>query len=200
MKYEDLKSEYEQILIANKQQEQELAKLKDQSNGIENQGKQEAEKLDAIEQYGRRQNLEIIGIPEKLGKSTNDIAIEVAKLVNIEITTEQISTSHRLPAKLKKNGNESVGAPPPIIVRFISRDVRHRLYANRKLLREKKNHVFINKNLSRYRKKLFWNAKQKAKSNQFHYFWTSNGNIFVRKCEESQPLMIKNEKDLDLIN
>ena len=177
-----------------------MAKLKGQSNGIENQGKQEAEKLDAIEQYSRTQNLEIIGIPEKPGESTNDTVIEVAKSVNIEITPEQISTSHRFPAKLKKYGNESLGAPPPIIVRFISRDVRNRLYANRKLLRGKKNHVFINENLTCYRKKLFWNAKQKAKLNQFHYFWTSNGNIFVRKCEESQTLMIKNEKELDLIS
>ena len=162
MKYKDLKSEYEQLLIANKQQEQELAKLKDRSNGIENLGKQKAQKLDAIEQYGRRQHLEIIGVPEKPGENTNDIVIEMAKLVNIEITPEQISTSHCLPAKLKKNGNESVVAPPPIIVKFMSRDVRNRLYANRKLLREKKNHVFIHENLTRYRKKLFWNAKQKA--------------------------------------
>jgi len=48
------------------------------------------------EQYGWRQNLEISKIPKKVGERTNDIAIEVAKLAGVDISNDQISTSHRL--------------------------------------------------------------------------------------------------------
>ena len=38
----------------------------------------EAEKVDALEQYGRHQNLEIIGVPVTKKKDTAEIVIEVA--------------------------------------------------------------------------------------------------------------------------
>ena len=59
--------------------------------------------------------------------------------------------------------------------------------------------VYVNGNLTRYRKKLFWSAKQKVKSSRFKSIWMADGNIFVEKCDESHLLMIKSEKDLELI-
>ena len=87
------------------------------------------EKLDRLEQYGRRQNLEIVGIPVQDGKKTNAIVIEVAKLLDVNLTPEQISTSHCLPAKNREN------LSPPIIARFRNRKVRNKIYANRKATR-----------------------------------------------------------------
>ena len=55
------------------------------------------EKIDENEQYDRRQNLEIAGIPSKTGKNISKIVQEVAKLMNINLSEDQISTSHRLP-------------------------------------------------------------------------------------------------------
>ena len=69
------------------------------------------EKLNRLEQYGRRQNLEIVGNPVQDGENTN-------------LTPEQISTSHRLPAKNPEN------LSPIIIARFTNRDVRNKIYAN----------------------------------------------------------------------
>ena len=93
-------------------------------------------KVDALEQYGRRLNLEIAGVPVKDNENTNDIVVEVAKLANVEITKDQISTFHRLAAKPKRNAiDQAARSPPPIIVRFINRDIRNRLYANRQNLR-----------------------------------------------------------------
>ena len=86
------------------------------------------------------------------------------------LTPDQISTSHRLQTRPKPTNSETA-ASPPIIVRFLSRDVRNQLYANRKLARTANSHefslqgamnVYINENLTQSRKKLFWHAKQKA--------------------------------------
>ena len=59
--------------------------------------------------------------------------------------------------------------------------------------------VFINENLTRPRKKLLWMTKQKAKLADYKYLWTSNGNIFVRKSEETDALTVKTNDDLRLI-
>ena len=59
--------------------------------------------------------------------------------------------------------------------------------------------VCVNENLTHYRKKLFWRAKQKVKCRRFEHIWTADGNIFVKKCDESHSLVIKSEKDLEWI-
>ena len=127
----------------------------------------------------------------------------------VELSADQISTSHRLPAKPKRNNNDQADAPPPsIIVRFISRDVRNKIYENRKLLRnadlskfsvDDTKAIFVNENLTHNRKRLFWKAKQMAKANQFKYIWTANGKILVKKSDEANSLLIKNEHDLGSI-
>ena len=126
---------------------------------------------------------------------------EIAKLLQVTISSKNISTSHRLHTKSKSN-------PSPIIVRFVNRDVRNRIYNNRKNARiadfaklsikgvEK---IFIDENLTYLKKKLFRKSKQKAKEAGFKFFWTMNGNVYVRKLEDDKPILIKNEQDLDLI-
>lgn len=206
--YDNLKAENDSLRQANEKQEKELKKLNDQSLKCEDRGVHEVEKVDAIEQYGRRQNLEIAGVKVSDNEDTNKIAIEVAKIMNVDLSPDQISTSHRLSAKRKRNNNDQDAPPPSIIVRFISRDVRNQIYSNRKLLRkadlskfsvENTTAIFVNENLTQTRKRLFWKAKQRVKEHQYKYIWTTNGNVFVKKSDEANLLMIKNELDLDLI-
>ena len=64
------------------------------------------EKLDNLEQYGRRQNLEIIGVPQRDDEDTNSIVIEVAKMMGVKVLPKQISTSHRMPVNPKKNSDQ----------------------------------------------------------------------------------------------
>ena len=62
-KYEKLKSERDLQMI-NKKQEKEINDLKAKSSNLKVRGTKE-EKIDALEQNGRRQHLEIVGIPIK---------------------------------------------------------------------------------------------------------------------------------------
>ena len=200
-KYDKLKDEYSKLIEKNKKQDAEIQKLKAESNEMSAQGAKEASKLDALEQYGRRQNLEIVGIPVTSNEDTNAIVQEIAELLQVTITSKDISTSHRLHTKSKSN-------PTPIIVRFVNRDVRNRIYNNRKNARNADftklsikgvEKIFIYENLTYLKKKLFWKSKQKAKEAGFKFFWTMNGNVYVRKLEDDKPILIKNEQDLDLI-
>ena len=96
----------------------------------------------------------------------------------------------------------------PIIVRFVSHDIGNKLNSNRRLLRHADlenfsigvtTTIFVNENLTRFRKNLLWETKQKAKENGLKYTWTTNVNAFVRKSKIHNSIMIKNEQDLNLI-
>ena len=56
-KHESIKSKYEKLLQKNRKQESEIISLKEQSTALENKQIKDTEKLDAVEQYGRGQNL-----------------------------------------------------------------------------------------------------------------------------------------------
>ena len=132
---------------------------------MEVHGTNESKKVD-VEQYGRRLNLENAGVSEKDGENTSDIVVKDAKLAKAEITLDQICTSHRLAAK--RNAIDQAAQSSPIVVRFISRDIRKRLFANRQnfcnvnlkhFSTDGTNYFYINENLTRCRKKIIPECK-----------------------------------------
>ena len=155
-----------------------LAKLSDRVT-------KEAIKLDSLKQYGRWLNLEIAGVPVTNGEGTNFTITEIAEILNVKITPRDISTSHRLQTKNKLK-------PHFVIVRFIGRDVRNKLHKNRKLAHNAdfSNLSMKDENFTQQRKRLFWNMKQKAKQSGYKYCWTVNGNIYVRKSENTDHVFI----------
>ena len=78
-----------------------------------------------LEQYSRRECLEIQGIPVLESEDTNKLVMKVGELVGVPIEQDHISVSHRLPTSTKYKGKK---AEPAIIVKFVRRDVKERLY------------------------------------------------------------------------
>ena len=204
--YDSLTAEYDKLIEVNTLQKEEISNLKSQAAALKTQEIKDSIKVDELEQYGRRQNLEIVGVPEKEDENTNAIVLEVAKMLDVDIMSSHISTSHRLPKKKASSRNNSGSSP--IIVRFTSRDIRNQIYANRKKARfvDLKNfsvsdtkNIFVNENLTPTRKQLFWKTKQEVKNNSWKYIWTHNGNVFVKKDDNASITAIKNELDLNLI-
>ena len=72
------------------------AEVKLLSNKDGNRLYQAEKHLDVVEQCGRRENLEIHGIPMIRNQNTNHITKTVAKCLNVELDDSHISTSHRL--------------------------------------------------------------------------------------------------------
>ena len=204
--YDSLKAEHDKVIEVNTLQKEEISNLKSQAAALKTQEIKDSIKVDELEQYGRRQNLEIVGVSEKEDENTNAIVLEVAKMLDVDIMSSHISTSHRLPKKKASSRNNSGSSP--IIVRFTSRDIRNQIYANRKKARfvDLKNfsvsdtkNIFVNENLTPTRKQLFWKTKQEVKNNSWKYIWTHNGNVFVKKDDNASITAIKNELDLNLI-
>ena len=83
-----------QVKIKQMTAEVKLLTNKDENN--ENRLYQSEKHLDEVEQYGRRENLEIHGIPMIRNENTNHITKTVAKCFNVELDDSHISTSHRI--------------------------------------------------------------------------------------------------------
>ena len=129
--------------------------------------------------------------------------MEVAKLLNVEISPEQISTSHRIASRTNKHkDNESQPhlrlLPDSSIVMFVTNFITIAswltIWTSNDFQWKERIAFSLMKILTQARKKLFWMVKQKAKLADYKYFHTMNGNIYTRKHNDSNALIIKRRK------
>ncbi|KAE8751880.1 hypothetical protein FOCC_FOCC001357 [Frankliniella occidentalis] len=83
-------------------------------------------RLDELEQYGRRNNLRIFGVQEKEDENTDDIVIDLAQKMGVEIDGSFIDRSHRVGKRGSPNR--------PIIVKFIGYGPRSEIFGAKKKL------------------------------------------------------------------
>ena len=92
------------------QLENKLQSSVEQGNILEKKLEEATKMHDNLEQYSRKFNLEIYGIPEQGREDTEEIVLNLAKRLNVNLEPEDIDIAHRM-----KKGNTR---PRPIIVRF----------------------------------------------------------------------------------
>jgi len=87
----------------------DLTCLKQSLNQILSRQNSTETKINQLEQYRRRKNLEIHEVPPQENKNTNEIMKSIAKYLNISLDDSQISISHRLqsPKTLTTNKNQN---------------------------------------------------------------------------------------------
>lgn len=86
---------------------------------------------------------------------------------------------------------------PPIIIRFNDRSERDKWVSKRTALKDE--HVYINENLTRLQRWLFWNTEDCAREMNYKYVWMKDGKIFVRKRDGAAAIRIDDESDLNKI-
>lgn len=152
-----------------------------------------------LQQYSRRANIEITEVPE----STNENTIEIVnKIFNTLELTEvcNIQAAHRIPTRnpMKRK---------PIIVQLQSKSDRDRVikqYKEKKLTAKDLNSeldaapIFISEHLCPAMKKLYFEARQFKKKNNFKFCWVKDSKIFLRQNEQSKPLRIRKTSDLSM--
>ena len=126
--------------------------------------------FDDLEQYTRKNSLEIHGIPEHVYSDTESAVIKVANALQVNIQPDDIEISHKLKGKEGRR---------PIIVKFCSHKSKSKLYKERTKLQRVKitdnfpSHIpaaesnqvriYINENLTPYRKDLLKEANQRKR-------------------------------------
>ena len=153
-----------------------------------------------LDQYHRRMNLEITGIPEKKDENAEKIVLQVAQMVNPNISVSDIDIAHRLGKP--RDGDR----PRPIIVRFSNRRSRNAVYDERRKLKNLSlrdlgyqhgnGKIFVNENLIPSTRELLGEVNKARKNLGFKFLWTYNGKIFVKKNEAAFPIIINSKDDI----
>ena len=161
-----------ELIEENKKLRESNTKLKDKVVELEGE-------VNELNQYGRRNNLEISGIPEdiKIDK-LEEKAIEILGHVNVKIESRDIEGCHRL-GKLKKNS-----APRKTIIRFVNRKNCLQALINRKSLRSMKSadmelgneKIYFNENLTPVNSRLFYLCRKLRKDKKNYK------NIYEKRC------------------
>lgn len=153
--------------------------------------------VNSSEQYSRRCNMEIHGIPcangEDLSVTMADLAVKLGLATH---TPDRVVACHRLSSRHE-------GAAP-ILVQFTSVSVKeHWMNARKKLATlsrsENQQRIYFNENLTRTNKDLFWQARNKGREKSYKFVWVKNSAIFAKKDENSSPVRISSTRDLGKI-
>lgn len=199
-KYEKMEETLVVLQEENKELKEEHASLTAQVLSSANDLKSVQKSLNDLEQYTRRDSVEIRGIPlpeESQEEDTNEIVLQLSQKMGIPLERKDISVSHRIRSRSLVD--------PAIIVKFVRREVRERLYRARKRLKsittanfgfsvEKK--IFINESLTPKNKELFKDCLRFKKDNSFKFLWTNAGKIFLRRNADSPVILINSSVDI----
>ena len=139
--------------------------------------------VDAGEQYSRRNCLRVSGVKELTGESTDNIVLDIAEAIDVNIDIRDIDRSHRL----GKPGtvDEPRTKPRDIIVKFVSYRPRNMFYRARTSLKDKGyKGVFINEDLTKARSKLLYEGRRRVKSGQLKSAWSTDGTILIKSTND----------------
>lgn len=158
------------------------------------------ERMRSLEQYTRKNNLEISGIPVTPEENVANIVKDVGAALGVVVQDSQISAAHRIPSYRQDR-------TPAIIVQFQNRAIKDNLIGK---FREKKTlcsnqvnkvfkqqKVFLNDHLSPENKQFLSKLKLKCKEIGYAYVWCRDGKFFVRKASGEKAKKISTYAELD---
>ena len=193
-----LKEEIGKLKIEMCSKDKIITKLSNKIENLENNVKKSDRMIDLerkladSQQYQRRNNIEINGIPSDISQDKlEDTVLNIASAINVEISEYDIEACHRL-----KNNNT--------IVRFTNRKICEDLFRGSKKLKEArtfrkaglKDKVYINNNLCPYYKFLWIKAKLLKQKNFISRYYTWNGIVHIKIKDDSSPMRITHIIDL----
>lgn len=197
--FEEFKKELAEARREISELKEEQKYLKHENSELSKQLQRTRAELTELQQYSRRNNLELKGIPTTDSESLTGIVSALATKVGAEITVNDIDLVHRVPTKDRNKSN--------IIVKFRSSDARDKLLESAKKTRlitsdlgiSGSTSVFVNEHLCPEYKVLLARAIAAKKLHNWKYAWVSRGRILARKADNSDVIRISTEADLGLI-
>lgn len=202
---QEMAKKYDEVISQMKQQNADITGLKKRVEKLEVKvndfeiGKLKQE-LNDLDQYSRRLNLEIHGMPYHAGENLLDKLNRLADDLDVpHLSDQDVEAVHRLPPKRKTDNASKTETVPPILVRFFSRKIRDSWLAKKSELRKTKSKIFLNENLTAQNKQLFWKMKTRAVEREYQFVWHKSGKLFVRRSPRDRVIRIITMDDLEKI-
>lgn len=193
--FDDFNKKLESSLMEMKLLRNENEKIKTENLRLSNEILEIKQKLDSVEQHNLGISVEIKGIPKSPNENCLAIVQQIAKKLNITITTTEAT-------RLSASNNSY----PIIIAKLETAEMRKNLIHSSKKIKlnanmlsvnwSTDNKIFINERLTKDKRILFANTRSAAKEKNYKFVWITNSDILIRKDENSKIIRIKSGKDL----
>ena len=160
---------------------------------------------DHLEQYTRKNSLEIHGIPEEAYETTEEVVLKLANALDVPVNPQDIEISH----KLRRKGVK------PIIVKFVNHKTKTNLYKARTKLknlsfssrfpastaaaRVASSKIYLFESLTSCRKKIVNRASEMRNDGSILSVWTMDGKIFIKTSPGDRTIKISELEDLDYL-
>jgi hypothetical protein len=195
-----LLAKQEEIVMA---QQEIIRQLQSENDNLKTRILDVTNQLDSLEQYTRRNTVEIHGVRSTKDEDVSKIVLDVCGAVGMDVKAESIDCCHRL----KKGKNF---AAPGVVVRFVRRSDADELLRRRRGKKLTLHHIgmrdgqdqpiYINQSLTARRRVLFSKAKKLQKEKGWRFVWTDRaGNLKVRVGDQTKIAMISDERDLETL-
>lgn len=183
--YKEIKSEYDALKRENDTIKQEMKELKIRVRNME--------------QYSRRSNIEIAGVPQTAKEDVISVITDVGKAIGITLRPEEVVATHRVPSFRPER-------TPPLIVQFTSKMVRDEWITKARGRKDltadlvhrdfPKRRLFIGEHLTPETKMLLSRTKDRCKAIDWRYVWCREGKVFARKADGEKCSRIDSLDDL----
>lgn len=199
-----IKAQQETIL----KQQETIGKLEEDNRQLKRQLKEVAKRQGDLEQYSRRNTLEIFGIPESPDETVTSLrntVIEVGAALGVQLSEDGIDACHRI------SGGEN-RPTSGIIVKFLRREDPDQLLQQKKEKRDfstrhLKGHttdsvIYVNPSLTPARRVLLAKARKLRSDFGYKFVWADRvGRVKVRKSDEKgcRVILLNDEDDLNAL-
>ncbi|XP_042150253.1 uncharacterized protein LOC121838222 [Ixodes scapularis] len=190
---------YDEVLRKMKEHDSEIKELRKKVNQLVQERKTDKttelkKELNKLEQYGRRNNLEVHGLVETNNENLLEKLNKIADQIAVPpLTKDSVEAIHRVPTRAKKT--------PMVIVRFVNRNERNAWLQNKQKLKSEADdgNVHLQENMTASNRQLFYDVRTEAKHLSYKFIWHKKGCSYVRKQEGAPTIRIEHEGDLEKI-
>lgn len=162
-------------------------------------------KLEHYEETARSTCLEIRNIPSSKSENKNTLlktVIDTGKLINLDIKPDDVNDVFRI--KSKDPANKTIIVNFNTVLRKIDFLAKYRSHNNNRYnittehlkINGPVKPIFISENLTARKKRLFFLARDAAKSNDYRFCWVKHGKIYVREKTGEKHFEVKCEADI----
>ena len=141
--------------------------------------------IEDVQRRSRFKNIEIVGLPEPQPNSSDEnMAIQLFGELGVkDFRSEDIEAWHVVSTR-RKDGERVV------VCRFVSRKTKERILAKKgiKDVKLKGSTVYLNEQLSPNNRKIFGLASINKRELNYKFVWMKNGNVFLKKDENSMVI------------
>lgn len=187
---------YQEMTDFKKNAEKKIAALEKKNLNLQKINESLEERITQLELKEVETEVEIVGVEQVLNENTKDLIATIGQ--KLEMDVNEIESARRV-GRQKPDEKR----PRPIVVKLRSKVARagwlkHRktMLTNKDLLgNDNNNRIYINENLTKQMRSLFWNTKTSLKGT-YKYIWVQDLKILIKKTDASKIYNIKCDADI----